>query len=162
MQPIFTRQLAIVTDEAVMPNCADAPKLAWLVDIRNEMNPVILGTAPLPDNAGDLCARGDRFGAHNVQPNFPNSTTARLTHTFAVTFFNGGVRLYRFVDAAIPHAPPKIEEIGFYIPAAPPRNSAGVSTINHVLVDEQGVVYVCDRVSGGLYILEVTGPIRLD
>ncbi|HTX53653.1 MAG TPA: hypothetical protein VMD08_09590 [Candidatus Baltobacteraceae bacterium] len=162
VQPIFERQLAVVTDEAVLPKCADAPKLAWLLDIRNETNPVILGTAPLPDNAGELCARGDRFGAHNVQPNFPNATTARLTHTFAVTFFNGGVRLYRLVDAAIPHAPPRIEEIAFYIPAAPPGNANGVSVINHVLVDEHGILYICDRVSGGLYVLEYTGPTPLD
>ncbi len=162
MQPIFERHLAVVTDEAVLPKCADAPKLVWLLDMRNETNPVILGTAPLPDNAGELCARGDRFGAHNVQPNFPNATTARLTHTFAVTFFNGGVRLYRLVDAAIPHAPPRIEEIAFYIPAAPPRNANGVSVINHVLVDERGILYICDRVSGGLYVLEYTGPTPLN
>jgi hypothetical protein len=162
VQPIFDRRLAIVTDEAVLPKCADAPKLVWLVDLRNEMNPVIVGTAPVPDNAGDLCQRGDRFGAHNVQPNFPNASTAHLSHTFAATFFNGGVRLYRLVDVAVPHAPPKIEEIGFYIPAAPPHNLTGVSTINHVLVDEHGVVYICDRVSGGLYILEYTGPAPLD
>ncbi len=162
MQPIFERQMAIVTDEAVLPKCADAPKLVWIVDIRNEANPVIVGTAPLPDNAGDLCRRGDRFGAHNVAPTLPNSTTARLKNTFAVTFFNGGVRLYGMRDSAVPHAPPRVEEIGYYIPGAPPGNPNGVSVSNHVIIDERGLLYVCDRLSGGLSILEYTGPTRLD
>ncbi|MBV8892096.1 MAG: hypothetical protein JO266_09050, partial [Acidobacteria bacterium] len=63
VQPLFSRGLATVADEAVQEKCADAPKLIWLVDIREETNPVIIGTAPLPENAGDLCARGGRFGA---------------------------------------------------------------------------------------------------
>jgi hypothetical protein len=161
VQPIFDRGLAIMSDEAVMERCADAPKLIWLVDIRDEANPVIVGTAPLPENAGELCRRGGRFGAHNLQPAFPGSTAARLKNTFLGTFFNGGVRAYRLRDSAVPNAPPRVEEIGFYIPASP-GNPAGAASINHVIVDERGLIYICDRVTGGLYILEYTGAPPLD
>jgi hypothetical protein len=158
VQPIFERRLAVVSDEAVMEKCGDAPKLVWLVDIRDETHPVIVGTAPLPENAGDLCKRGGRFGAHNLQPNLPSSTSAHLKNTLLGTFFNGGVRIYRLVDAPVPGAPPRIEEIGFYIPEVP----SGMASVNHVIVDERGLIYIEDRVSGGLYILEYTGPQPLD
>ena len=46
VQPLFDRGLAFVSDESVQDACADAPKLVWLVDIRAETNPVIIGTAP--------------------------------------------------------------------------------------------------------------------
>ena len=60
-QPIFDRRLAFASDEAVRDNCADAPKLVWLVDIRNESNPVIIGTAPLHATDGRLCSAGGRL-----------------------------------------------------------------------------------------------------
>ena len=162
VQPFFARGLAVVSDEAVLEKCADAPKLVWLVDIRDETNPVILGTAPLPENAGDFCTKGGRFGAHNLHPNFPSATSAHLKNTFVATFFNAGVRIYRLIDVAVPHAPPHIEEIGFFVPAAPPGNPTHTIQINHAIVDEKGLIYATDRVSGGLYILKYTGPEPLD
>ena len=150
VQPIFTRGLATVSDEAVMEKCRDAPKLVWLVDIRDEINPLIIGTAPLPENAGDLCSRGGRFGAHNLHPNLPSATSAQLKNTFVATFFNGGVRIYRLVDVPVPNAPPQIKEVGFFVPAAPPGNPTHTIQINHVIVDEKGL------------ILKYTGPEPLD
>jgi hypothetical protein len=162
VQPLFGRGLAVVTDEAVLDKCADAPKLVWLVDIRDETNPVIIGTAPLPENAGDFCAKGGRFGAHNLHPNLPSATSTTLKNTFVATFFNAGVRIYRLVDVGVPHAPPLIKEIGFYVPPAPPGNPTHTIQINHAIVDEKGLIYATDRISGGLYILKYTGAEALD
>ena len=162
VQPLFKRGLATVSDEAVREKCGDAPKLVWLVDIRDEANPVIVGTAPLPRNAGDLCNLGGRFGAHNLHPNFPTATSVELKNTFVGTFFNGGVRIYRLVDVPVPNAPPQIKEIGFFIPPAPFRNPTHTIQINHALVDEKGLIYATDRISGGLYILKYTGQEPLD
>ena len=162
VQPLFGRGLAVVSDEAVLDKCADAPKLVWLVDIRDETNPVIVGTAPQPENAGDLCANGGRFGAHNVHPNFPSSTSAQLKNTFVATFFSGGVRIYRLIDTPVPHAPPQIKEIGFFVSPAPPGNPTHSIQINHAIVDEKGLIYSVDRISGGLYIFRYTGPEALD
>jgi hypothetical protein len=162
VQPLFGRGLAVVSDEAVLDRCADSPKLIWLVDIHDETNPVIVGSAPPPDNVDALCKRGGRFGAHNLQPAFPGPLSAQLKNTFVGTFFNGGVRIYRLIDAALPGAPPQVKEIGYYIPAAPPGNTTGVSQLNHVFVDEKNLIYAADRISGGLYILQYTGKPPLD
>jgi hypothetical protein len=162
VQPLFSRGLAMVSDEAVRDNCADAPKLVWLVDIRDETNPVIIGTAPLPENAGDLCARGGRFGAHNLHPNLPGPVYAQLKNTFVASMFNAGVRIYRLIDAAVPHAPPQMKEIGFFMPLGPPGNPTNTIQMNHAIVDEKGLIYATDRISGGLYILKYTGPEALD
>jgi hypothetical protein len=162
VQPLLRRRLAVVSDEAVEARCGDAPKLVWLVDLRDETNPVIVGTAPLPHDVASMCTRGGRFGAHNLHPSFPGPAAAHLENTFVGTFFNGGVRIYRLVDAPLRGAPPRIEELAYYVPAAPPGNSGGTIQINHVLVDDRGLVFACDRLTGGLYVLRYTGRQPLD
>lgn len=163
-QPIFSRNMAFVSDEDVQDNCKDAPKLVWLMDIRAETNPMVIDTAPyLPDD-GARCSDGGRFGSHNLHPNFPSATSANLKNTQVGSWFNGGVRIFHLVDgpAGVPNAPPHVEIIGYYIPAAPPRNSHGTIQINHAIVDEHGLIYANDRFTGGLYILRYTGPVPLD
>jgi hypothetical protein len=163
VQPIFDRGLAFVSDESVQDACADAPKLVWLVDIRAESNPVIIGTAPLAANAGELCKRGGRYGSHNLSPNFPSPTSAKLKNTAVATFFNGGVRIFRLIDVpGVANTPPRIEEVGYFIPPAPPNNPTHAIAINHVIVDEHGLIYAVDRETGGLYILKYTGSEQLN
>jgi hypothetical protein len=161
VQPLWGRGLAVVSDEAVQEKCTDSPKLVWLVDIRDETSPLIIGTAPLPDNVASLCTRGGRYGAHNLHPAFPDAVSAQLKNTFVGTFFNGGVRIYRLIDPPMTGAPPQIKEIGYYVPA-PAGNPGAITQINHVIVDEKGVIYAVDRVTGGLYILRYTGKAPLD
>lgn len=162
IQPLWGRGLAVLSDEATQEHCTDSPKLIWLADIRDETNPIIIGTAPLPENVTALCARGGRFGAHNLHPAFPNPVSAQLKNTFVGSFFNGGVRIYRLLDARLPGAPPQVTELAYFIPAAPPGNTSGASQINHLIVDEKGLIYANDRITGGLYILRYTGKAALD
>ncbi len=163
-QPMFKRQLAWASDESTSDNCKDAPKLVWLLDIRAETNPVIIDTAPLHANDGELCKRGGRFGAHNIHPNFPGPLYAQLENTTVAAWFNGGIRIYRAAPgpSGVPNVPPQIEELGFYIPAAPARNPTPTSQMNHVLVDAQGLIYAQERFTGGLIILKYTGSVPLD
>ena len=161
-QPLGRRDLAVVSDEATQDKCADGPKLMWLVDIRDETNPVILTTAPLPENVADLCRRGGRFGAHNLHPAFPGSVSAHLENTFVGSFFNGGVRIYRLIDSPMAGAPPQVKELAYFVPPPPPANPSGTIQINHVIVDEKGLIYAADRSTGGLYILKYTGKAPLD
>ncbi|HUA19798.1 MAG TPA: hypothetical protein VMB25_13705 [Bryobacteraceae bacterium] len=163
-QPIFSRGMALASDEDVQDNCKDAPKLVWLLDIRAETHPMVIDTAPLHANDGELCTRGGRFGAHNLHPNFPSPTSANLKNTTVASWFNGGVRIFHIADgpAGVPNAPPHLEEIGYYIPAAPPRNPSRTSQMNHAIVDEHGLIYANDRFTGGLYILRYTGKVPLD
>jgi hypothetical protein len=163
-QPMFARKLAWASDEDVQDNCKDAPKLVWLLDIQDETHPVIIGTAPLHANDGELCTRGGRFGAHNLHPNFPGSLYKRLENTTVASWFNGGVRIFRAVEGpkGVPGPPPHVEEIGYYIPEAPPKNPSGTIQINHAIVDEKGLIYANDRFTGGLYILRYTGSVPMD
>ena len=163
-QPIFSRGLALASDEAVRDNCEDMPKLVWLVDIRAESHPVIIDTAPLQANDGERCQAGGRFGAHNLHPNFPSATSANLQHTTVASWFNGGVRIFHIADgpAGVPDAPPHLAEIGHYIPAPPPGTPVRSAQINHAIVDEHGLIYANDRFTGGLYILRYTGPVPLN
>jgi hypothetical protein len=58
----------------------------------------------------------------------------------------------RVVDIADPARP---REVAHYVPEAPPGRSS--IQFNDVLVAADGLVYVTDRFTGGLYILERTG-----
>jgi len=155
--PLFERGLAVVSEESTQDFAADFPKLIWLLDIHNESNPVTIGTAPLPENVNELCSRGGWFGAHNIHENIPLPTSAILRNTIVGSFFNGGVRVYRFRDPLRPGAPPTLEETGFFIPPPPAGSAKGVVQINDVYVDEQKLIYAVDRYTGGLYILQFTG-----
>jgi hypothetical protein len=71
------------------------------------------------------------------------------SNTIYVTWFNAGLRVVDIGDASRPR------EIAYYVPEAPPGRSS--IQFNDVLVAADGLVYVTDRFTGGLYILERTG-----
>jgi hypothetical protein len=147
--PLLNRGLMVVSDEAVRDGGEDWPKLVWIVDVRDETNPVPIATCPLPPVA-EFQGRGGRYGAHNLHENRP-APGAWVSETIVVgTFFNGGVRAF---DVSDPFQP---KEIAYHVPAAPRGSRAGAVQINDVFVDERGIVYAVDRVSGGLYVLEMT------
>ena len=52
--------------------------------------------------------------------------------------------------------PLRVEEIAYYVPAAPKLSPAGAIQLNDVFVDDRQIVYTVDRFTGGLYILEMT------
>ena len=145
--PLFSRDLMVVTHEAVREKGEDHPKLIWMMDIREETNPVIISTFPMPDT-GDFFNRGGRFGAHNIHENQPGPTCSRSDTLIFGTFFNGGVRVF---DTSDPFRP---EEVAYFVPPVP--EGAPSNGINDVYVDENGIMYVVDRLKGGLYILELT------
>ncbi|MBI3325496.1 MAG: hypothetical protein HYZ81_02170 [Nitrospinae bacterium] len=147
--PLFERGLLIVTDEATRPRGEDWPKLAWVVDASEETNPVIVGSLPLPPTE-EFAKRGARFGAHNIHENHPVPTAFRSDTLVFGAFFSMGVRAY---DVSNPFHP---TEVGYYVPPAPPGSSLGAIQMNDVYVDERRVIYGIDRISGGLYMLELT------
>jgi hypothetical protein len=145
--PLFSRDLMIVTDESIRDNAEDWPKLAWVVDIRKEDNPVPISTLPLPP-IEEFRNRGGRFGAHNLHENRPGPAFRSDDLVFG-TFFNGGVRVF---DMANPFQP---EEVAYFIPPKPDNSIVDAVQINDVYVDENRIVYCVDRHAGGLYILEL-------
>jgi hypothetical protein len=146
--PLFERDLLVVTDESVMDDGKDWPKLVWILDNRHEANPVPIATCPMPP-VRDFAGRGGRFGAHNLHENVPLPTCWFSDQVVVGTFFNGGLRAF---DIADPYAP---REIAHFVPEAPRGSPVGSVQINDVFVDERGVVYTVDRHTGGLYVLEM-------
>jgi hypothetical protein len=146
--PLFERELLIVTDESVVDDAKDWPKLIWVLDGREETNPVPIATCPV-DNVEGYAKRGGRFGAHNIHENVPLPTSWQSDRIILGTFFNGGLRAY---DIANPYQP---QEVGIFVPAAPKGAPNGTIQLNDVFVDERQIVYCVDRHIGGLYILEI-------
>ena len=145
--PLLSRDLLIVTDESTRDNAGDWPKLSWVLDNRNEANPVSISTLPIPDPS-EFRDRGGRYGSHNLHENRPGPSFRSDTTIFA-TFFNGGVRGY---DLSNPYQP---KEIACFVPDAPEGGRAGATQINDVYVDENGILYAAERQAGGLHILEL-------
>lgn len=144
--PLPGRGLVVATDESIKDNCQEGDKRVWVVDIREERNPVTVSSFPVPQ--GDFCKRGLRFGPHNVHENRPGSFQSEKL--FFVTYYNAGLRI---VDLRNPYRP---EEVGYFIP--PPPEGQAAPMFNDLFVDSDGLIYVTDRIRGGLYILEYTGP----
>ena len=153
---IPSRHLAIQTEEAIAGGCKDWPKRDWVWDIQNEKTPIVLSALPPPSDFGAFCKSPGRFGAHNIHQNRPDATAAHLTQTVVGSFFSGGVRAYSIGD---PRAP---VEIGYLVDASPPGNGANGIQINDVYVDEHGLIYAVDRLTGGLDIVRYTGAVPLE
>lgn len=140
--PLPGRDLVVVTDEAVSDGCAGDPHMVRVVDVSDEANPEVLSICPVPE--GDFCERGLRFGSHCLHENRPGSYAS--AEVVFVTYFNAGLRVY---DLADPRQP---VEIAHWIPDCPPGQEA--VQINDVWVGEDLLVYVTDRVNGGVYVVE--------
>jgi hypothetical protein len=147
--PLFERNLYVVSDESVVDGATDWPKLYWIIDARDETNPVSIATCP-PPAYEDYAHRGGRFGAHNLHENGPVPTAFRSERIIFGTYFAGGLRAY---DLSNPYQP---IEIGAFVPPPPKGAPSGAIQLNDVFVDERGIVYTVDRHVGGLYILETT------
>lgn len=146
--PLFEKGLLIVSDECTKDDGEDWPKPTWVFDIRNEKNPVPIATLPLPP-AEVFTKRGGRYGSHNLYENYPLDCAWRSESIVLATFFNGGVRVY---DLANPFQP---KEIAYFVPGAPALSPKGAIQINDVYVDDRGLVFIGDRFTGGLYVLEM-------
>ena len=149
--PLPDRKLVVGVTEAIHPSEeADGDKRIWLIDVRNERQPVTISSFPKPRPPkgspwGDsFWNRPLRFGPHNVHENRPNSFKSE-TLIFS-TWYNAGLRIHDISDADRP------TEVGHYVPPAPEGQKA--PQINDVFVDADGLVYITDRISGGVYVVE--------
>ena len=91
--------------------------------------------------------------AIDIQLPDPNPTVqpanAKSDQIVLGTFFNGGLRAY---DISNPYQP---QQVGVFVPPAPPMAPTGTIQLNDVFVDDREIVYTVDRHIGGLYILEM-------
>ena len=138
--PLPGRGLVVVTDEQVQDGPYAPRRSIRVLDVSGA-GPRVLAECPHPAGFDGLPMR---FGAHNLHENQRGSYASERI-VFA-TYFSAGVRVYDLADAEHP------AEIAHWIPEAPPGQP--VAQINDLFVDADGLVWVTDRIGGGLYLLE--------
>jgi hypothetical protein len=137
------RDFVLIVNEALTYNCREARQKTWIAEVTNEAAPVVAATWEVPEASGGFCAKG-RFGAHSSNESFAPIYYGKLVF---VAWFNAGVRV---LDVRDPYQP---REVAYFIPGGSPLT-------NNVEVDERGYVYIVDRGSLGLHVLELTGAAR--
>ena len=138
--PLPGRGLVVATDEQVTDG-PHAPRRAIHVLDVSGAGPAMLAQCPHPDGFDHLPLR---FGAHNLHENQPGSY--RSERLVFATYFSAGVRVYDLADPGHP------AEVAHWIPEPPPGQP--VAQVNDLFVDAGGLVWVTDRIGGGLYVLE--------
>ena len=152
--PLPGRGLLLLADEATSNNCANGLAHAWVMDARDPANPIPFATLPQPAEA-DYCARGGKFGPHNLHENRPGTLQSE-TLVFA-TWHNAGVRVF---DLSHPFQP---REVAHCVPDAPTRlvdirpGAVAVTQSCDVLATIDGLLFVTDT-NAGLSVMEFDGP----
>jgi hypothetical protein len=142
--PLPGRDIAVTTEERIAPGCPGVAPNVRLIDIADPAAPRVISSFPVPQ--GDYCDRGGRFGPHNVHE--PKPGTLIDGDTVYLTYFNAGLRVFDVSDPSRP------TEIAYYVPDPP--DGQATPQLNDLLVAPDGLIYVTDRLDGGLHILELT------
>jgi len=133
------RDIMLVADEDVLRSKPSYPSFLWLVDISDEKHPMPFSSFQIEEIDG------------SEQPEFTgcHQPSERVTGTeIPVAWFAYGLRV---VDIKKPHAP---AEVARYVPDPAPGCDRVQS--NDVTTDENGLIYLLDRLRG-LHIVERTG-----
>jgi hypothetical protein len=157
------RDIVVLVSESLRNECQEFRQLTFLVDITTPGKPFTLSTFQVPESPGDFCRRGGRFGPHSSSESFAPIYYGKLVF---IAYFNAGVRA---VDIRDPFNP---RETAYFIPAvtaATDKRCVKVDGVdrckiaiqtNNVETDDRGFVYLADRASTGLHIVELTGAAR--
>jgi hypothetical protein len=157
------RDFAFAIGEGTTNECTGPREMVHVVDITTETKPFGVASWTVPEESGNFCSRGGRFGTHSSNENF---TPIYYKRIMFIAHFNAGVRA---LDIRDPFHP---KEIGYYIPAVTDKTDkrcvgtgadqhckVAIQT-NNVEVDDRGYIYIVDRANTGMHILELTGPAR--
>jgi hypothetical protein len=147
-KPDGARDFVVITNEALSEGCVGSQQHVWIVEVTEESRPVSVAQWRLDLDSGEYCRRGGRVGSHSSHQNF---TPIYYGRVMFIAHFNAGVRA---VDIRNPYRP---REIAYYVPAADGWDAVAT---NNVEVDDRGYIYIVDRGSLGLHILELTGEAR--
>jgi hypothetical protein len=158
-----TRDLLLVASESETFRCQEPRDVLMIFDITEERHPVAISTFQVPEEPGDFCHRGGRFGPHS----FADAYHPGFDKTLVVlAYFNAGIRV---VDIRNPFVP---VEVARYIPEVTAQTTESCLEIagareclraiqtNNVNLDDRGYIYALDRASTGLHIVELTGAAR--
>ena len=154
--------LLAVTSEDTTNDCLPQPwKNPVLIDITNDQAPWPIATLDVPQFPGNFCAKGSRFGVHEINRQIYPPYYGRL---LIVAMFNAGLQVWDIRD---PYNPRRVA----YFIQAPNKNTAtscGTYQGNtHYCrkatfsdlgeVDDRGYIYNLDRAGSGVTILQLTG-----
>ncbi|HEV7618681.1 MAG TPA: hypothetical protein VGO51_11330 [Burkholderiaceae bacterium] len=157
------RDFVLIVNESLVNECAEARQMAWVADISVETKPQMVSNFTVPESSGNFCSRGGRFGTHSSNESF---TPAYYKRVVFLAHFNAGVRAVDIRD------PFNLKEIASYIPATTDKTTPRCVKVdgkdrckvaiqtNNVEVDDRGYIYIVDRASTGLHILQLTGEAR--
>jgi hypothetical protein len=151
--PLPGRKLLVLADEATTASCGNGLAYTWMIDVRAPDNPVSIATLPTPDEE-DFCAKGAKFGPHNLHENRPGSM--QTEDLIFATYHNAGLRIYDIRDAFQP------KQVGYFVPPPPEKivdqrpNPTKIIQSCDVYVAPTGVMYLTDT-NAGLYILQYEG-----
>ncbi|MEE9257439.1 MAG: hypothetical protein V3V56_09775, partial [bacterium] len=143
--PIDDQPYVVVTDEARAAQNYRDSQFMWIVDVREETNPIPVSTY-MPDREKNF-DRGGRFGAHNILEYKPGRNP--WPGIIFLTYFNSGLRA---VDVSDPFHP---REVGHFVPEM--NFGQPCCQSNDIGMDDKGRLYLIDRNGAGMHILEYTG-----
>jgi hypothetical protein len=168
--PEFAKQKSSKVKDFLMligettPNeCQESRQMARIFDVTTETKAIGVSTWTVPEDSGNFCTAGGRFGTHSTNESLAPVFYNRVIF---VAHFNAGVRA---VDVRDPYRP---REIGYYIPAVTDKTDKrcvgqgaeqhckiAIQT-NNLDVDDRGYVYAVDRANTGMHIVELAGTAR--
>jgi hypothetical protein len=151
-----------VTSEDTTNNCLGQPwKNPQLLDITNELAIWPISSMTVGQFPGDFCAKGARFGSHELNRQIYAPYYGRIVVT---AMFNAGLQVWDIRD---PYNP---RRVGYFIQA---NNKNTISTCgtyqgnanycrNAIFsdlgeVDDRGYIYNLDRAGSGMTVLKLTG-----
>jgi len=135
--PLPRRKLAVATDEQVVDGPGAPERRIRVIDIADPTEPRVVASCPVPKmRRGPL-----RYGPHNLHENRVGSW--RSERFVFATYFSAGLVVYDLDDPTAPRL------VAQWLP-----ESADRPQLNDLYVEDSGLVWVTDRLSGGLYALE--------
>lgn len=154
--------LLAVTSEDTTNDCLGQPwKSPFLIDITDDRAPWPIAALAIGQFPGNFCARGARFGVHELNREIYPPFYGRLV---IAAMFNAGLQVWDIRD------PYHLRRVAYFIqaPDKNTRESCGTYRGNpHYCrkatfsdlgeVDDRGIIYNFDRAGSGLTILKLTG-----
>jgi hypothetical protein len=149
---MLERGFVFANGETTNSDCNQIYLPIWVIDIRDETQPVPVAQFPRPippSNAPyrDFCFKRGRFGAHNP-PHL--KAPGKISPSFITyAYFDAGLRCY---DVSDPYRP---EEVAYFIPPQGgdlSKFGTGDRVVSNVLVEwDRNVIYVA--ADTGIYVL---------
>ena len=163
-----TRDIVALISEETGNKCEGSPHFGYLVDTTRaigadahsaaENHPMVISTMQVFEDSAkpDFCTRGTRFGNHSTHESFYAPYWGKL---LMIANFDAGLRVW---DVRDPYHP---QEVAHFIP---PLNGNIIPTVvdgtayydvstDNAEVDDNGLIYIVDRVGGGADILSLDG-----